>query len=233
MVNNIEEFVSFKRTVTSINGGMQRKITYRIKRVDTVFSWSDHVNKNSIFFDYIVNNFSTKHTLDSIPDEQLFTETYYSLLYMDSTFMEAIYAYDHIVHLKEKPKDSITLEEILPIAVKFFSINSIDENDRYMGNVCTNILPFSTTESVRKPFIEAFCYSTIFEYYADSDLGTYLAFANNLEKLYSINLGVKKEERLLRAQGALYFLMKEDPTLKRALLENYQKKKEHLPFIIY
>ncbi len=232
MVSNLEDFVSFKRSETLINGVIQRKITYRIKRVDTSFSWSNHVNKNAVFFDYLVNNFSTKHTLDSIRDEVLFKETYYSLLYMDSTFMETVLAYDNIVNLKYQEKDTVTIDEVLSIAVKFFSVNYIAEDGKYMGSVCTNILPVSATEKNRKPFIEAFCYSTIFEYYADSELGTYIAFANNLEKLYDINLGINKEERLLRAQGALYFLMKDDPTLKKALLENFKKKKEHLPFII-
>jgi len=52
------------------------------------------------------------------------------------------------------------------------------------------------------------------------------------KQLYKINLGIDENERLLRAQGAMYFLMRNDKNLKKMLRHEYEVNKENLPFIL-
>lgn len=53
-----------------------------------------------------------------------------------------------------------------------------------------------------------------------------------MEELYEINLGIENNDRLLRAQGALYMFMRNNEVLKELLLFEYENKKEYLPFVL-
>ena len=61
---------------------------------------------------------------------------------------------------------------------------------------------------------------------------TYQDFIQNVKRLYDFNLGTSKEDELLRAQGALFILMSQSENLKTLLKEEYEKKREILPFVI-
>jgi hypothetical protein len=60
----------------------------------------------------------------------------------------------------------------------------------------------------------------------------YDEFVNAIKELYKINLGVDKEERLLRARGAVFMYMFHNQKLRDMLLYEYENKKEHLPFVL-
>ena len=53
-----------------------------------------------------------------------------------------------------------------------------------------------------------------------------------IRELYKINLGVDNNERLLRAQGALFFIIRNNGVVREMLLSEYEKRKEILPFVI-
>ena len=52
------------------------------------------------------------------------------------------------------------------------------------------------------------------------------------KELYKINLGIENDDRLLRAQGAMYMFMRNNEILKELLLFEYENKKEYLPFVL-
>ena len=54
----------------------------------------------------------------------------------------------------------------------------------------------------------------------------YNEFVKGIKELYKINLGVDDDERLLRAQGAMYIIMRNNDALKELLLFEYEQKKE-------
>ena len=60
----------------------------------------------------------------------------------------------------------------------------------------------------------------------------YDEFVKALKELYTVNLGIDKDERLLRSQGAMFMLMRNNSALKALLLELYEEKKSYLPFVI-
>ena len=52
-----------------------------------------------------------------------------------------------------------------------------------------------------------------------------------VRELYTLNMGIDMEERLLRAQGALYILMRNNPVLLAMLQAEYAARAEYLPFV--
>ena len=133
---------------------------------------------------------------------------------------------------KTKMKDTVSMDKLLDIAVKFFGIIEFGDNGKYTGKFCIGDNFIKKTEKVRKPQIEAFCYSAISSNYQEGPYNLQKEFAINRKELRSINLGIDNDERLLRAQGAMFFLMKNNENLKKMLISEYEKNKENLPFIL-
>ncbi|MBK9593483.1 MAG: hypothetical protein IPO32_18950 [Crocinitomicaceae bacterium] len=88
------------------------------------------------------------------------------------------------------------------------------------------------TEKERKPFIEAFCFSSILEHYQSEEYSMYDEFVKAIKELYKVNLGIDREEKLLRAQGAMYLLMRNSENLNKMLASEYESNKDYLPFIL-
>ena len=60
----------------------------------------------------------------------------------------------------------------------------------------------------------------------------YEEFVNAIKELNTINLGIEEGEKLLRAQGAMFVIMKNNDKLRKMLQVEYEKQKEYLPFIL-
>ena len=88
------------------------------------------------------------------------------------------------------------------------------------------------TLPVRKLFLEAFCFAAIFKNLDGDQYGLYDEFVKAIKELYQLNLGIDQEERLLRAQGAMFMLMKNNESLRQILLEEYQQNRDILPFLL-
>ena len=130
------------------------------------------------------------------------------------------------------PKDSLKMDKVLNIAVKFFNIHKITPEGNYAIKVCVGISGIKTTEAVRNPQLEAFCFAAIFKHYQSSQFDLKAAFTKAAKELYKVNMGIDEKERQLRAQGAMYFLMRENPVLREVLLYEYGLKAGYLPFVI-
>jgi len=102
----------------------------------------------------------------------------------------------------------------------------------YVGKVCAGLNDIETTEKARNPFIEAFCFSSISKHYNSEEFSMYNEFVNAIKELYNVNLGIDNDEKLLRAQGAMYFLMRANENLRKMLASEYHRNKELLPFVI-
>ena len=98
--------------------------------------------------------------------------------------------------------------------------------------MCTGINGLKQTEKERRPQIEAFCFTTIFNNYRGEQFNMYDEFVKGIKELYKINLGIDDNDKLLRAQGAMYMFMRNNENLKELLILEYKKKKEYLPFIL-
>ncbi len=128
--------------------------------------------------------------------------------------------------------DIISINTLQNIAVKYFYIYNINKSGDYIGKLCGGFNGVAQTEPKRKPFVKAFCFNAIANHYQGKTYNMYNEFVKGIKELYTINLGVDKEERLLRAQGAMYMFMKNNNKLKELLLFEFENKKEYLPFIL-
>lgn len=124
------------------------------------------------------------------------------------------------------------MDKLLNVAVKYFSIMRLTDEGYYVGKVCVGLNDIKKTESERKPFTEAFSFSSILKHYQSEEYSMYDEFVKAIKELYKVNLGIDKNEKLLRAQGAIFLLMRNNENLKKMLKSEYEKQKDYLPFIL-
>ena len=113
--------------------------------------------------------------------------------------------------------DTISLDKLLNIAVKYFFIRDINPNGYYIIKLCGGINGIKQTEIERNLKLETFCFTVISSNFEDGQYNLYDEFVKGVKEVYKLNLGIEKEERLLRAQGALYMYMRNNETLKKLL----------------
>lgn len=196
--------------------------------------FSDLINNNIMFVDYLLTHFSSNanaQELLKITDSLELRKAYFLNLEKDSLFNSVMNEFVQKT-LDGNPKDSVTFDNLLNIAVKYFSILKLSDEGYYVGKVCVGLNDIKKTESERKPFIEAFCFSSIMEHYQGTEFSMYDEFVKSLKELYKINLGIDPAEKLLRAQGALFFLMRNSEVLQNMLAKEFEENKEFLPFVL-
>jgi hypothetical protein len=193
------------------------------------------VVKNQLYIDYLLKNFSSEKHLNNllnITDTLTLQNEYIKFLKEDSLFNQVMT--DLVAKTIEKrlAKDTITMDKLLDFAVKFFSIIELNEDGYYVGKLCVGLNLISKTEKLRLPHVEAFCFSSIAKNYQSDEFNMYEEFVKAMEELYKINLGIEKNEKLLRAQGAMFFLMRNNDNLRTMLKIEYERNAENLPFIL-
>lgn len=216
--------------------GEQEYLIKTINVIDSSSCFSDLINNNEQYISYLLTNFSDNsnyENLMAINDSIILQNKFIKSLKKDSLFNNEMNRLTKKIsdELNYSP-ETISMNELLDIAVKYFSILKIDNKGNYVGKVCAGINGLKETEEERKPQIEAFCFSTILKNYQGEQFNMYNEFVSSINELYKINLGINKEERLLRAQGAMYILMKNNVKLKELLITEYKYKKDYLPFVL-
>ncbi|MDC1068201.1 hypothetical protein OAQ99_03465 [Candidatus Kapabacteria bacterium] len=212
---------------------------YLLKTVNVINAsscFSELVNNNGQYINYLRTHFSDNSNYDnltSIMDTIELQHEFIKSLKNDSSFNEVM----NILTKKITDKsnyipDTISVDDLLNIAVKYFSIIKINKDGYYVGKVCAGINGIKQTEKERKPQIEAFCFTTLLSNYKGEQFDMYSEFVKGIKELYKINLGIENDDRLLRAQGAMYMFMKNNDKLKELLLSEYDNKKEYLPFVL-
>ena len=191
------------------------------------------INQNLKYIDYLISNYSDRASyqeLAAIEDSLTLHKEYITLLKQDSSFNQVMTEFIQGVK-DESAKAEYNTDHVLNIAIKYFSITGL-RGENYMAKVCAGINDIKKTELIRKPQLEAFCFSAILEAMHPAGKGELMKdFTTRIKELYKMNLGVDREERLLRAQGAVFISMRNSPVLKKLLEEAYESKKESLPFV--
>jgi hypothetical protein len=212
---------------------------YLIKTVNILDSnscFSDLINNNGQYIDYLRTNFadnSNYKELMEITDTIELQNEFIKALESDSTFNNAMNKLtEKITDESQFIPDTVSMDKLLNIAVKFFSIINITKEGYYSGKVCTGINGLEQTEKERKPQIEAFCFTTIMNNYQGEQFNMYNEFVKGIKELYKINLGIENDDRLLRAQGAMYMFMRNNDKLRELLIIEYENKIEYLPFVL-
>ena len=231
IVNHYEDFITPQRLAFN-------EKDYLIKSVvetDKKSCFSDLVNNNTMFIDYLLTNFSSNSGYDSLlqlTDSLSMRQAFYSYLKRDSLFNAVMTAWVSKTIEKKVSKDSLSMDRLLNVAVKYYSIIRLSDEGHYVGKVCVGLNDIKKTEPERMPFIEAFCFSSISKHYGSEEFHLYDEFVKAIKELYKVNLGIDKDERLLRAQGAMFLLMRNNESLKRMLKTEYERQENYLPFIL-
>lgn len=193
------------------------------------------INSNQIYLDYLLQNFATIdfNSLNQIEDSIQRQKEFISLLKNDSLLASSLH--DFISWNRKYisiRKDTFTIDQLMDFAVKFFTIKDINQDGYYVAKMCVGINGIKTTEPKRNPTVEAFCFSSIMMFMDDSAYNIYNEFLENARFLYKLNLGTEKNEKILRAQGALYMLMFKNEALRKLITDSYQQRKKYMPFVL-
>lgn len=226
-----EDFISVQKSIYN----EKAYLTKRVIETQKKSCFSDLVNNNPMFIDYLLTNFSSNanyQNLLDLPDSIAIRNRYFNDLKKDSVFNSVMTDLVNKTIDKTTPKDRISMDKLLNVAVKYFSIMRLTDEGHYVGKVCVGLNDIKKTESERKPFIEAFSFSSILKHYQSEEYSMYDEFVKAIKELYKVNLGIDKDEKLLRAQGAMFLLMRNNENLKKMLKNEYEKQKGHLPFVL-
>jgi hypothetical protein len=207
-----------------------------VNEIDTSSQFSSLINNNVEYLDYLLTHFSDNSDYEellSISDSILLQNEFIKTLTHDSAFNKIMERFsERVNNAGNFIPDTISLRDLLNVAVKFFSITKINEEGYYVGKVCSGINGIKQTESKRNPQLEAFCFATVLNNYQSEEYNMYNEFVKGIKELYEINLGIEDSERLLRAQGAMFLIMKKNVRLKELLLYEFDRKKEFLSFVL-
>ncbi|MEG1021987.1 MAG: hypothetical protein RSE50_10760 [Myroides sp.] len=189
------------------------------------------------YFGYVFSHFRDENikTLEPLEDEskkEAAFKNYRQRLKNDSLFVNTLkqISINSSKPIEEKPVYSF--DDVLDIATKFIKITKLDKDENYVLKICSGVSDIEETFLKRHADIEAFCFVTIFNSYTSGDEILKNEIYNEFYKIVPLSMGIEKEKRILRAQGALMVLMYQNESFKQAILNEYAEKKEILPFTI-
>lgn len=229
--DHYKDFISIQARENNGNKYLLRKINTP-KESECFY---DLINNNQTELDYLLVNFNpnyNKEQLLSSKDSLSLTKTYLEELRKDTIFSSLMQELGYKTIDNSQAKDTITMNQMMDIAVKFFSIIRLTEEGYYVGKICVGINDIKATEDKRLPFVEAFCFSAILHHYNDKKYNMNHEFTEAILSLYKVKMGINKKEKLLRAQGAIFMMMRNNKALFAMLKEVYESKKIYLPFIL-
>ena len=229
--NHYEDFIAIQKSKFNEKDYLIKQIVESERKS----CFSDLINHNIMFTSYLLTNFSSNSNYENLlqlTDSLKLKEIYFFDLKKDSLFNSIMNELVVKTIDKKITKDTISMDNLLNIAVKFFSIIRMNEEGHYVGKVCVGLNDIKKTEIDRKPFIEAFGFSSILKHYQSDEFSMYAEFVNAIKELYTVNLGIDKSEKLLRAQGAMFLMMRNNANLKKMLKKEYERQQNFLPFIL-
>lgn len=192
---------------------------------------------NKSYIDYVFTNFRSKEIkkggiIDKEWKKEIIFKEYKDLLKKDTLFVNTLQRIsdNSVKNIKDKP--SYDLDVVMDIATKFIKIIDINADGNYVLKVCVGVNDLERTQIKRYADIEAFSFLAILNHYQDKNDPLKDEIVKEFHKIVPLSVGIQKEERILRAQGALMVLMYQNESFKQTLLKEYGEKKVILPFRI-
>lgn len=170
--------------------------------------------------------------LDDESKKEMAFKNYRERLKKDTLFVSTLQkiSINSNKHMEEKPVYSF--DDVLDIATKFIKITKLDKDENYVLKICSGVSDIEETFVKRYAGIEAFCFVTIFNSYVSGDEILKNEIYNEFYKIVPLSMGIDKQERVLRAQGALTVLIFQNPKFIQIIKDGYEANKELLPFAI-
>lgn len=192
---------------------------------------------NKSYINYIFTNFRNKEikkggAIDAKLKKEIIFNGYKEQLKNDTLFVNTLQRISDNSNKKIEERPRYDFDTVLDIATKFIKITGINEQGNYTLKVCVGVNDLERTQVKRYADIEAFCFVSVFNAYLNKENPLKDEIIKEFHKIVPLSMGIEKEERILRAQGALMVLMYQNENFKQALLKEYEDKKEILPFIM-
>jgi len=219
-----------------ITHGDQEFVHKSVVKVKTESCVEKLANNNMPHISYLLTHFINHEKyadLVSIEDSVELQAQFIQILRNDSFFNDLMSDFADKTINKKANKDSVSIDFLINIAVKYFAILSINDEGNFLTRICTGFNLIDETEPERNPHIEAFAFSSIMKNLTNEDYNLYGDFVSFVKNIYTLNLGTEKNEKLLRAQGAIFMTMRENSKLKDMLINEYEKKQAYLPFKLH
>jgi hypothetical protein len=197
--------------------------------------FAELVNKNTSYINYLLVNFSKVNDKELMKnsDSDKLEKAFFEELKKDNNFINLLKEFEYYYinkNVSVEKKKVVSLERVIEIATKFFTISKI-VNDKYEMHICVGINLIRDTEKERFPHVEAFLINSIL-----NDMKSKKRVIDNLSEVMTnvkkLNFGIDKEKRLLRVQGALLMKMFENPKLRKLIVSEYRKNRKYLNFTI-
>jgi len=206
----------------------------QIKEVESSFAHASSINGQPSFWDFILVNYTERLDYDAlaqIKDTVVVQQKVIQHLEQDKPFGLLLQTYEAKVWSHTQAKDTVSMNDILNVAVKFFNLTGVTPAG-YSSRICVGINALKYTEKKRSPYLEAFAFDAIINNLNSETYPFYDDFVRSVHQVYKLNLGIDEQEQLLRAQGALFIQMLQSAALQKLLQEEYERKKEILPFYL-
>lgn len=206
----------------------------RMAKIDESKCYGRAVNSMPAFFDYLKTNYSDHEVykeIDLNSDSAGLHSAFKAAVEKDASLQGKLEEYLMRIN-GDLPKDTFLFSQVLDVAVKFFAIKGITEQGYYEGKVCVGVNLLEATLPERIPFVEAMAFATIMSDLRQRHSSLMNNFQTYMKNLYDLNLGKDENERLLRAQGAMMNMMKNDAQLSGMLAYFYAQHEKSLPFVI-
>lgn len=231
ITNHYADFIQIKRH----DDGRRKFISKQVFKPVQAQCFSDLVSDNTMFIYYLVSGFTSDanhEALMEITDDAALQQAYFADLSVDTMFNSIMKTWVEKAIDHSLPKDTISMDALMNVAVKFFSVIRVMDDGTFIGKVGAGLYDIKKTLSKRAPFLEAFVWTSIS---ANQDNQAYQLneeFNKAIQALYKIELGIDPTERVFRAQGAMYFIMKDNVHLRDMLKDEYKKHEKFLPFVL-
>jgi len=205
-------------------------ITQDIDQKENILDYKSYIG-------FIFTNFKSKSNKerelieDESKKESIF-KAYRERLKSDTLFVNTLQRISDNSAKNIQDRPSYDFDVVMDIATKFVKIIDINADGNYVLKVCVGVNDLEKTQSKRYADIEAFCFVSVFNAYLNKENPLKDEIIKEFHKIVPLSMGIEKEGRILRAQGALMVLMYQNESFKQALLKEYEDKKDILPFKI-
>ena len=230
----------------SINDRIENQLklkTHTYDDGDRLIAIAQEINPKNNILDYksyigfIFTNFKNetskeRELIEDLNKKESVFKAYRERLKNDTLFVNTLQRISDNSAKNIQDKPSYDLDTVLDIATKFVKITGINEQGNYTLKVCVGVNDLEQTQVKRYADIEAFCFVSVFNAYLNKENPLKDEIIKEFHKIVPLSMGIEKEERILRAQGALMVLMYQNESFKQAILKEYEVKKDILPFTI-
>lgn len=134
-----------------------------------------------------------------------------------------------VTGMEENPKQKVTLSELKALAVRNILPLKFNEKGQLMYKICVAGEGFEDYDH-RNAALEAFTFDTVMNALKKDSLKPITARPNQIVK--KLNLSTDMDTAVKRAQGVYWAILFKDPEFQKLLMNQYQKKKAYLPFVI-